>query len=165
MSKENILKKIYPENYQKEVIIYAEQYNIDKNLIFAVIKTESNFNATAKSNKNAAGLMQIMEATALDVANRNGIEINKEKITEELYNPSKNIHIGIAYLASLINRYGNIELALAAYNAGIGTVDNWINKSIIQKDGTDIEKIPYKETNYYVRKVLRDYETYNKLYV
>ena len=57
-----------------------------------------------------------------------------------------------------------VEIALAAYNAGIGTVDNWLEKEIIKKDGSDIENIPYKETNNYVRKILRDYKIYEKLY-
>ena len=64
----------------------------------------------------------------------------------------------------LLTQYGNVEVALAAYNAGIGTVNNWIEKEIIQADGSDIENIPYKETNNYVRKILRDYDVYNYLY-
>ena len=64
----------------------------------------------------------------------------------------------------LIQKYGNKEVALAAYNAGTGNVDNWIQKGIIQQDGTDIEKIPYQETNQYVRKILRDYKIYEDLY-
>lgn len=63
-----------------------------------------------------------------------------------------------------MERYKNNEIALAAYNAGIGTVDNWIEKGIIRADGSDIEKIPFKETNQYVRKILRDYEIYSELY-
>ena len=74
------------------------------------------------------------------------------------------MQIGTCYLATLLKRYENKEIALAAYNAGIGTVDNWIDKGIIKADGSDIENIPYKETNYYVRKILRDYEFYNELY-
>ena len=53
---------------------------------------------------------------------------------------------------------------LAAYNAGIGTVDIWIEKGVIKKDGSDIENIPYKETNNYVRKIVRDYKIYQRLY-
>lgn len=59
---------------------------------------------------------------------------------------------------------GNFYLAVAAYNAGIGTVDRWIEEGIIKEDGSDIENIPYKETNNYVRKIIRDYEIYEKLY-
>ena len=79
-------------------------------------------------------------------------------------NVDNNINIGTKYLETLLKKYNNLEVALAAYNAGIGTVDNWINKGIIKKDGSDIEKIPYKETNNYVRKILRDYKIYQKIY-
>ena len=64
----------------------------------------------------------------------------------------------------LIEKYENISLALTAYNAGIGTVDTWIEKGTIQEDGSDVENIPYKETNQYVRKILRDYKIYQNLY-
>lgn len=159
-----ILKIMYPKTYEEAVLIYSEEYNVDKNLILALIKAESNFDEDAISNRNAIGLMQLMEETAKDVANRNGIELDDENIKEELRDVYKNIEIGTAYIASLLKQYKNTEVALAAYNAGIGTVDNWIEKGIIKKDGTDIENIPYKETNYYVRKILRDYDIYNELY-
>ena len=159
-----ILKIIYPRTYEEAVLIYSEKYNVDKNLILAVIKAESNFNENAISNRNAIGLMQLMEETAKDVANKNNIEIDNENIKKELCDVYKNIEIGTAYIASLLKRYQNTEVALAAYNAGIGTVDNWIEKGIINKDGSNIENIPYKETNYYVRKILRDYTIYQELY-
>ena len=159
-----ILKMIYPRTYEEAVLIYSEEYGIDKNLILALIKAESNFDADAISNRNAIGLMQLMEDTAKDVANKNNIELNDENIKQELCDVYKNIQIGTCYLASLFKKYESKEIALAAYNAGIGTVDNWIEKGIIKSDGSDIENIPYKETNYYVRKILRDYEFYNYLY-
>ena len=105
-----------------------------------------------------------MEDTAKDVALKNNIEFNKENAKEELFDVYKNIEIGTCYLSTLLQRYNNKEVALAAYNAGIGTVDEWINSGIIKNDGSDIENIPYKETNNYVRKILRDYEIYEKLY-
>ena len=159
-----ILKIMYPRTYEEAVLVYSEEYNVDKNLILALIKAESNFDEDAISNRNAIGLMQLMEETAVDVANKNGIELDDENIQEELSDVYKNIEIGTAYIASLLKQYENTEVALAAYNAGIGTVDNWIEKGIINKDGTDIENVPYKETNYYVRKILRDYEIYQELY-
>lgn len=162
--KEKILKIIYPKTYSEIVTTYAEKYGVDSNLIFAVIKAESNFEENAVSNKSAIGLMQIVENTALDVARKNNIEIKQENIKEELLNVDNNINIGTKYLETLLKKYNNLEVALAAYNAGIGTVDNWINKGIINKDGSDIEKIPYKETNNYVRKILRDYKIYKEIY-
>lgn len=162
--KNNILKILYPKTYQEIVSIYEEKYQIEENLIFAVIKAESNFEQKAVSNRGAIGVMQLMEETAEDVAKKNEIEMDENQLKEELCNVNKNIEIGTCYLATLIQRYGNKEVALAAYNAGIGTVDGWIEKGIIKKDGTDIENIPYKETNNYVRKILRDYKIYEKLY-
>lgn len=155
---------MYPKTYQEAVKIYEEKYKVEEHLIFAVIKAESNFDTTAISNRNAIGLMQLMEETAKDVAKKNKIELNVDKIKDELVDVYKNIEIGTCYLAFLIEKYENKELALAAYNAGTGTVDGWIEKGIIKSDGTDIENIPYKETNNYVRKIVRDYKIYEDLY-
>lgn len=162
--KNRILKIIYPKTYKEIVETYAEQYNIEAKLIFAVIKAESNFDADAVSNKGAMGLMQLMEETAKDVANKSGIELDITNMEQEMLNVDNNINIGTKYLSTLLERYGNKEVALAAYNAGIGNVDTWIEKGIIKKDGTNIENVPYKETNMYVRKILRDYEIYKKLW-
>ena len=70
-----------------------------------------------------SGLIQLMEETAKDVARKNAIELDFEKAKENLCEADKNIEIGACYLATLLQRYGNKEVALAAYNAGIGTVD------------------------------------------
>ena len=162
--KDKLLKILYPKTYSDIISVYAEEYDVEENLIYAVIKAESNFDSRAVSNKDAIGLMQIVEDTAIDVAKKNNIEIDTENIEEEILDIDNNINIGTKYLSTLLTQYGNIEVALAAYNAGIGTVNNWIEKQIIQADGSDIENIPYKETNNYVRKILRDYRIYNELY-
>lgn len=156
--KKIIYNNIYPKKYSYEVEKYAKEYSVDENLIYAVIKAESNFDKNAVSRKNAKGLMQLMYDTAVDIANTIGIEINEEKILE----PDTNINIGTKYISILINKYNNIEVALAAYNAGSGNVDNWIANGVIQSDGSDIENIPFNETNNYVRKILRDYRIYCK---
>ena len=162
--KDKLLKILYPKTYNEIVSVYAEEYDVEENLIYAVIKAESNFESQAVSNRDAIGLMQIVEETAIDVAKKNNIDIDTENIEEEILDIDNNINIGTKYLSTLLTQYGNIEVALAAYNAGIGTVNNWIDKQIIKADGSDIENIPYKETNTYVRKILRDYGIYNELY-
>ena len=162
--KDKLLKILYPKTYSEIISVYAEEYDVEENLIYAVIKAESNFDSRAVSNKDAIGLMQIVEDTAIDVAKKNNIDIDTENIEEEILDIDNNINIGTKYLSTLLTQYRNIEVALAAYNAGIGTVNNWIEKQIIQADGSDIENIPYKETNNYVRKILRDYRIYNELY-
>ena len=158
-----IQKIIYKKEYSEYVEKYAKEYNVDENLVYAVIKAESNFKPKAKSNKDAIGLMQIVESTAKEICKKVDIQINDRELKEKLLEPEVNINLGTKYLAILIERYQNIEIAITAYNAGIGTVDNWIEKDIIKADGSNIENIPYKETNNYVRKILRDYNIYTNL--
>ena len=157
-----VFKKIYKLEYSEYVYKYSEEYNIDPLLVFSIIKVESNFHRNILSSSGAIGLMQLMESTAMEMAN----EIDEEIVVKEaLYNPQINIRIGICYFSYLLKHYdGNIYLSLAAYNAGIGNVDSWIKQGIIKDDGSNIEKIPYKETNNYVRKIIRDYKIYNNLY-
>lgn len=150
----NVLEYIYKKDYSEYVEKYSQMYNVDENLVYAIIKNESNFNSEAKSSAGAVGLMQIMEETAEDViATLDFEEYN-------LYSPNDNIQIGTKYFSYLLEKYKEPSLALAAYNAGLGNVDDWIKKGIIKSDGTDYENIPFKETNMYVRKILRDYEIY-----
>ena len=158
-----IQKIIYKKDYKEYVQKYAQEYNVDENLIYALIKAESNFNSNAKSCKDAIGLMQLMESTAQDVCKKTDLQISSDELSEKLLEPDININIGTKYLSILIQKYGNIEIAITAYNAGIGTVDNWIEKGIINSDGSNVENIPYKETNNYVRKILRDYKIYTNL--
>ena len=158
----NILKLVYRQDYSEYVEKYAKENNIDSLLIYAIIKAESNFDDDAVSNKGAMGLMQLMDETAKEVATNELMEYNSE---ETLYNPEKNIQIGVKYFADLKEIFGNDAIAIAAYNAGMGTVNSWIEEGIIKADGSDIENIPYKETNMYVRKILRDYNMYQRLYL
>lgn len=157
-----ILKNMYPIKYEKYVEKYAKENNVDVYLIYAIIKAESNFNPDVTSQSNAIGLMQLLEETANERSNH----IDDQSITkEQLYDPETNIKLGTSYFAYLLKYYnGNIVLALTAYNAGIGNVDTWIKQKVIKFDGSDIENIPYKETNNYVRKILRDYQMYIKIY-
>lgn len=113
------------------------RYSIDGDLIRAVIKTESDFNSTARSNKGAMGLMQLMPETARlhDVVNA--------------YDPVDNIEGGVRHLRLLLDRYqGNLELSLAAYNAGIKAVEKF--------GGIP----PFTETKEYIRRVLQNYQAY-----
>lgn len=160
--KKLILQSIYPKKYSEYVEKYAKEFNVDSLLIFSIIKAESNFDEKAKSSSGAKGLMQLMEATATEIANK----IDEPLIEQEsLLDPEKNIMIGTKYYADLLKMYDdNMLLALTAYNAGIGNVNNWIEDGIIKKDGSDIENIPYKETNMYVRKIINNYRMYKSIY-
>lgn len=153
-----ILMSFYPNKYNSYVEEYSKLYEVDKNVIFAIIKNESNFENEVSSNKGAKGLMQLMEATAEEVAEILEIE------DIDLSDAKINIQLGTKYFSMLYKKYNNTELALAAYNAGSGNVDKWIENGIISEDGKNIENIPYKETNMYVRKVMHSKEIYKILY-
>ena len=160
--KDKLLSIIYPDKYKEIVERYSREYGVDNKLVLAIIKSESNFNPNVKSHKGAIGLMQLMENTAIEISQKIGIE--EENIKEKLSDPETNIRIGTKYLSDLIEKYDNIELALTAYNAGTGNVEKWIEEKVIKSDGSDIEKVPFKETNKYVRTTLRNYRIYEDLY-
>jgi soluble lytic murein transglycosylase-like protein len=133
-----------PPTYSKQEIhraitIYAKRYQLDPALLRAVIQVESNFRPDAISRRGAVGLMQLMPSTAakLEVAN--------------IHDPLQNIQGGAKQLRHLLNSYhGNLQLALAAYNAGVHRVKR------------DIPRI--RETKVYIQKVLASYQTYQGHY-
>jgi len=120
-------------DYSNFVVPISQKYGMDPQLVTAVMAAESNFDPCAKSPAGAVGLMQITPQTA-----------GLYKLTSlDLYDPEKNIRAGVRHLKMLSRRYnGDLELTLAAYNAGEGTVDRY--------NGVP----PYAETRTYVRRVL-----------
>lgn len=154
----NITKLNYPFSYAETINQYANLNNLDPLLVAAVIREESRFQADAVSGKGACGLMQLMPATAEEMAGKMGETYTKASLMK----PENNIRYGTAFLASLMKKYdGDMVLALAAYNAGGSRVDGWAAK----KEGAfTIGDIQYQETRDYVRKVLESYKTYQRLY-
>jgi soluble lytic murein transglycosylase len=141
------------DNYINE---YSSRFGVDLSLVKAIMKKESNLNSNAVSNKGAVGLMQIMPKTALEIATQLNIpDYSYAKLQE----PQINIMFGAYYINKLLKYYNNnLILALAAYNAGIGNVDNWYteNPNISKR----ISKIPFKETRRYVRSIIYTYKVY-----
>lgn len=157
-------KAIYPLNYFDIVKQESARNNIDPYLVMGIIKTESRFNRYATSNKNAKGLMQIMDTTAIDINK----EINiVNDINDNLYDENVNIALGCKYFSNLIKKYnGNYYLAICAYNAGMGNVDNWIEQGAIDSKIDEYKEVelPFNETEKYLKKVLIAYEIYKKIY-
>ena len=136
----------YPVEYSSYITKYSHENNLDPYLVIAVIKQESNFIADARS-PYAGGLMQLTETTATEYASKLGL-------TDYNYmDPETNIKIGCFVLSSLIKKYGVTDTALAAYNAGVGNVDEWLKNPDYSHNGKELYKIPYSETKHYVQKI------------
>ncbi len=162
MNAKNIIKHFFPLKYSENIIKYSYKYELDPYLVAAVIKTESNFNKEAKSNKNAYGLMQITPDTAEWAAEKMSI---KNFNTSMLKDAEFNINMGCWYLDNLKEEFdNNIELVLAAYNGGRGNVQKWLKNEEHSVDGKKLNYIPFKETDKYVKKVKVNYNIYKYLY-
>lgn len=154
-------KIIYKTKYLNIIEAQCQIYNVDKFEILSIIKAESNFNADAISSKNAVGLMQLTPKTANWCAN----ELGMMEITDkELLNPETNIKLGVFYYSYLKERYKDVNTALAAYNAGMGKVDNWLLDKKYSDDGKKISETPYEETNRYITKINNNLKIYKFLY-
>lgn len=150
---------VYPNSYKLQVSEYSRKYNISDELVYGVIRAESKFIADAVSEKGAVGLMQIMESTGDWAAEKIGLE------DVNLFDPDTNIEIGCFYLSYLLDKYnGNENCAIAAYNAGQTNVDKWLATDEYSKDGKTLVKIPFRETEKYVKKVQENIKKYSFLY-
>ena len=154
-------KRTYRLDYPNTIAEYAKEYKLDPYLISSIIHCESGNRPDAVSPDGAVGLMQIMPTTGEWVAGKLQVE---DFHTDMLFEPSVNIRFGCWYLQFLMDRYDqDRQLAVAAYNAGHGTVDKWLGNPEISAEGRLVE-IPYPETKTYVEKVQRAYEKYEFLY-
>lgn len=142
----------FPLAYEGEVKRIATLTDITPTLIFAITRQESAFDTQAKSSAGALGLMQLMPATAEEIAKKAKL---KHK-TQDLLNPSHNLYLGSQFLSRLLERYnGNRILVAAAYNAGPGRVKEWLAESSQTRPfDVWIETIPFQETRNYVQNVL-----------
>lgn len=147
----------YPKKFREYVEPAAEKYNVDANLIYAVIKAESGFETNAVSHADAKGLMQITDYTAQWAMEQLGMK------GADIFSPEVNITIGTWYISKLLNDNGNnLITALASYNAGGSNVKEWQKSA-----GTDNimpEDMEFKETGNYVNKTMRFYDKYKKLW-
>lgn len=153
---------IFPIGYKEYINKYSKEYDIDPFLVAAIIKVESNYNKDAASQKDARGLMQIGPQTGIWASEELSIEGYRP---ETLFEPKVNIRIGIWYLNILKKEFNNdINLVLAAYNAGSGNVNKWLSDKSYSSDGINLDKIPFEETDEYLDKVKFNYQVYKKLY-
>jgi len=139
----------------------SEKYGLDPYFVAGLIRQESVFDPNARSRANARGLMQILPSTGKLVARKQGLG---SVSAEDLYDPVISIKLGTQYLASLVDKFGRIEYAAAAYNGGPGRVVRWLRERPEQEIEEWIENIPITETRLYVQGVLRNAANYRRFY-
>ncbi|HWP79150.1 MAG TPA: lytic transglycosylase domain-containing protein [Candidatus Acidoferrum sp.] len=132
---------LFPNDYRVTVEAAADRYGLSRELVYAVIWTESKFEPSAVSSAGAVGLMQLTPDTYAWLCEKRGEE------PRDLFDPKTNIDYGCYNLSLLYARYESDWMAIAAYNAGRARVDEWL------AGGLDKDGIPYKETRRFVTQV------------
>ncbi|THF75479.1 lytic transglycosylase domain-containing protein [Cohnella fermenti] len=156
-------RTIYPIYYKDEIQRSADRYQIDPKLIAAVIRVESNYKAGAVSPKGALGIMQVMPETARWILEKE--DFGAITIEDIGRNPEAGIRVGTWYIQELLRQFdGNLNLSLAAYNAGPGKVKTWVAEQVWDGSEKRIADIPYGETRHYVKKVLYYYNKYQEVH-
>ncbi|MBY0404545.1 MAG: transglycosylase SLT domain-containing protein [Cyanobacteria bacterium] len=158
------LKQLFPLPFSKAIDREASRNRLNPYLVQSLMREESYFNEFAVSGSNARGLMQLMPATAQEVAKNlrsNGFQLI------DLFNPETNIQLGSSYLGYLHKIFnGNSMLAVGSYNGGPNAMKRWISSSSLFQDDPDffVENIPYEQTRDYIKKVYTSYWNYTQLY-
>lgn len=153
---------LYPRKYQDLVEKYSTEYNLPQTLLYAILHTESSFNPQAVSSVGARGLMQLTESTFEWVRSR--LKEEDQTTFDDMFDPETNVRYGGYLLFYLFSRFGEEDVVLSAYHAGMGAVSNWLENPSYSSDGTTLDTIPYDDTRWYVHKISNTQEKYKKLY-
>ena len=152
----------YPKGFQEFVAPYAKKYGVDELLVYSIIREESRFQKDVVSPADAVGLMQLIPPTARAVARQIGINGFS---TAMLTIPRINIEMGIFYFKQVLDQFnGDIELAMASYNAGPHRAADWKVRFYGLEKDEFIEEVPFRETRNYIRRILRSYGAYKAIY-
>lgn len=152
----------YPQAYGSKVKTSALAFQIPPELVWSIMRAESQYKANVISPVGAKGLMQLMPQTGQKIASILG---QKDFVEGQLFDPDVNIRLGAKYLSRLSGKFENsIPLVAAAYNAGPHRVESWLVSFGTLETDEYIEHIPFLETRDYVKKVVRNYGIYRKLY-
>lgn len=152
---------LYPLKYKKIVEKYSTEYDVDKYLVYAIMKQESNFKSDAVSPADAKGLMQITQ----DTFNWLTPKLKSGNYSyEDIFDPEVNIMYGVLFVSALEERFSDQRTVTAAYNAGMNITRRWLNDPDYSSDGISLNNIPYDETANYVDIVENNYKKYVELY-
>jgi soluble lytic murein transglycosylase len=153
---------VFPRPYWPQLESDARANGLDPFLVAALIRQESEFNPDAVSRMNAYGLMQLLPSVGKSLARKDG---ERHFSTSELLDPSTNLRLGTQDLRKTVDRYnGQVEYALAAYNAGDIPVHQWMSTNNYKDIPEWVESIPYTETREYVEGIMRNRDLYRAVY-
>ena len=153
---------LFPRPYWDALRRYSDENGLDPYLVASLIRQESEFNPGAVSRANAYGLMQLLPKTGKGTAKQVGLHNYK---TESLLDPTINIELGTKYFREMVDHFGGqIEYALAAYNAGSSRVEDWRSSGSYRDIEEFVESIPFTETREYVQAIVRNAEVYKRVY-
>jgi soluble lytic murein transglycosylase len=153
---------LFPRPYWDALRRYSEENGLDPYLVASLIRQESEFNPTVVSRANAYGLMQLLPSTGKSTAKQVGLKNYK---TDSLLEPSVNIELGTKYFREMVDHFGGqVEYALAAYNAGSNRVESWKSSGSYRDIEEFVESIPFTETREYVQAIVRNAEVYKRVY-
>ena len=155
-----VVRAIWPWPNRAAVEAEADEFGVDARLLAALVRQESTFDVDALSSAGARGLAQLLPSTAAILARGLDVTFYPQWITV----PDLNLHLGAAHLAELLKRFGRVDAAIAAYNAGPTPVRRWLTRAGADDPDRFVELIPYPETRGYVRSLLRNRELYRALY-
>jgi soluble lytic murein transglycosylase len=150
----------YALPFQSSIRRWSENAAVDPMLVAGLIRQESAFAPDAHSSANAFGLMQLLPTTARRLAKQANIRYAHAR----LFDPDYNVRLGTIYVAGLQKQFGNVESALAAYNAGEDRVASWTAGQNYREPAEFVESIPFTETRQYVQIVTRNADIYRRLY-
>lgn len=161
----SIQEVLYPIPYVSDVIYSAQRFGVDPNLVYAVMKQESFFQEGAYSRAGAIGLMQVLYSTGKLVARKLDM---REHISsrQDLFRSDLNIFLGTAYLAMLIDSYGDLNHAISAYNGGARVLSKTQKKYKISPEDSIVfsEFLAFRETRQYIKRVVKYYNVYSSIY-
>lgn len=160
VSYHSLLKAFYPLKQTALVERYAAENGLDEALLYAVIKTESDFDPDALSAAKAKGLMQLTLPTFQWLQSKTGETLSDDA----LYDAETNVRYGAFFLGLLQEEFGTMREMIAAYHAGRGQVNRWLEDSEVSSDGKTLDHIPIPETAHYVNKVTKAMHRYRNLY-
>ncbi len=156
------IRSTFELEHYDTVMQACEDFGMTPSLVYGIIRTESGFDERAHSHADAMGLMQVTQ-TGLEWAQIRTDEFDGVTVAD-LYDPDVNIRCGVFLLSLLFEQFDSEQAVIAAYNAGIGNVEDWLADTAYSHDGITLHTVPFEETRHYIDRVTSSKRIYQQYY-